>query len=92
MVNLQIDVCGVVIMWGGVPTCGLSRFLAHLEHQSMIHKNEQLCPLQGWGEKTLKPWIGTCKCFHVVHGCNYNVPTLMLGCGWCITNRLFWMT
>jgi hypothetical protein len=33
-----------------------------------------------------------CKCFHIVHGCNYNMPILMLGCGWCITHGLSWMT
>jgi hypothetical protein len=58
----------------------------------MIHKNEGLCPLQGEGEETLRPWVDACKCFHVVHGCNYNMPILMLGCGfgttWPMLNQL----
>jgi hypothetical protein len=68
-------------------------FSTHLEKfLSMIHKIEQLCPLQGRDENALKPWIDACKCFHVVHWCDYNMLTLMLGYGWYIIDGIFLMT
>ncbi len=91
VVHLWIDLGGVVIMWGFVPTCGLNRFFnppCKVPFNDPQKRTIVSSGRSGWRNIKALSWCLQ-KCFHVVHWHIYNVLTMMLGCGWCIVDGFF---